>query len=108
MATEGKSNGMPQGQLEKTEQPEETAGPLKSKTPNWRKRLGLMKAGSSSSTKQHGSVPEIHEEVKKKPEKWSMGVLNDKETEEVPGTSIRLLLILLHLILLHGRSKLAE
>ena len=27
------------------------------------------------------------EELKMKPEKWSMGVLNDRETEEVPGQS---------------------
>lgn len=24
-------------------------------------------------------------DIKTKPEKWSMGVLNDRETEEVPG-----------------------
>lgn len=28
-----------------------------------------------------------YEEIKRRPEKWSMGVLNDKETDEVPGMS---------------------
>lgn len=27
-------------------------------------------------------------EVKKQPEKWSLGVLNDKETDEVPGRAV--------------------
>ena len=31
------------------------------------------------------SSSEEPEFMEKRPEKWSMGVLNDKETEEVPG-----------------------
>ncbi|KAL8952108.1 MAG: hypothetical protein Q9222_001976 [Ikaeria aurantiellina] len=32
------------------------------------------------------SSSEVYDEVKARPEKWSMGVLNDKETDEVPGS----------------------
>ena len=43
-------------------------------------KSGLEPASSGSST---------HEDdvSKTKPEKWSMGVLNDRQTDEVPGTS---------------------
>jgi hypothetical protein len=45
----------------------------KPEVPKWRRLLG---AGAAASTPSDGRW---------KPSKWSMGVLNDKETIEVPG-----------------------
>ena len=49
----------------------------------WRRLFGSPNTlpgplGSATSSNEY-------EEVKMKPEKWSLGVLNDKETDEVPG-----------------------
>lgn len=46
--------------------------------------------GSTKSAQQltpSGGSFDEDEGSKAKPEKWSMGMLNDKETDEVPGTS---------------------
>ena len=56
---------------------------VKTEASRWRRlfrgQLGTRKPASSrTSTEQE-------DEVKARPEKWSLGVLNDKETEEVPG-----------------------
>ena len=36
-----------------------------------------------------GNSTDGFDDIKAKPEKWSLGVLNDKETEEVPGMSMQ-------------------
>ncbi len=41
--------------------------------------------GSGSTNRDSTSSAEDLENEKVKPEKWSMGVLNDRETDEVPG-----------------------
>ncbi len=52
-----------------------------SRPPRWRRFfVGPKPEVSSSAVSSDG-----YEEVKTRPEKWSLGVLNDKETEEVPG-----------------------
>lgn len=53
------------------------------KATGWRSRLGRRKAAPQPASS--GSSTDGLEEVKNRPEKWSMGVLNDRETEEVPG-----------------------
>ena len=55
------------------------------KVPAWRRFLG----GSKGSTQENGSSStstDGDDAPKKRPEKWSMGVLNDRETDEVPGS----------------------
>ena len=54
-----------------------------SKATGWRSRLGRRKAAPQPASS--GSSTDGFEEVKNRPEKWSLGVLNDRETEEVPG-----------------------
>ena len=58
---------------------------VKTKVPLWRRMLG----GTKSAQKTPSSRSSVDEDDghKVKPEKWSMGVLNDKQTDEVPGTS---------------------
>lgn len=51
-------------------------GPIISRIPTWRRFFGGPKPEPSDG----------HGEVKSRLEKWSLGVLNDRETEEVPGT----------------------
>lgn len=50
------------------------------KTPFWKRMLGGQEPASS------GSSVDQEDGNKGKPEKWSMGVLNDRQTDEVPGT----------------------
>ena len=54
----------------------------------WRRFLGGKRKAphevESSQTSTDG-----FDDIKAKPEKWSLGVLNDKETEEVPGMSMQ-------------------
>ena len=54
--------------------------------PRWKRILGIAKAKPGFPSTSTGSSTEEYEEIKNKPEKWSMGVLNDTETDEVPGT----------------------
>lgn len=49
----------------------------------WRARWGSRKTAPLPASS--GSSIDGLEEVKNRPDKWSMGVLNDRETEEVPG-----------------------
>ena len=53
------------------------------KATGWRSHLGRRKAAPRPASS--GSSTDGFEEVKNRPEKWSLGVLNDRETEEVPG-----------------------
>ncbi len=53
------------------------------KASRWGNMFGL-----GATTRQYASPntsTDEYEQIKAKPEKWSMGVLNDRETEEVPG-----------------------
>ena len=52
--------------------------------PRWRRILGRS-AAREEPANIDASIDEYDE--KARPEKWSMGVLNDKKTEEVPGAS---------------------
>ncbi|PGH12659.1 hypothetical protein AJ79_04159 [Helicocarpus griseus UAMH5409] len=52
-----------------------------SKKVTWKKRLGIQRGGEDGSTSN---------DVDQKREKWSLGILNDKQTEEVPGTVLLL------------------
>ena len=55
------------------------------KVPTWRKFLGVSKVPVQENASSGTSV-DGDDGPKRGPEKWSMGVLNDKETEEVPGS----------------------
>ena len=66
---------------EKQETTTKPGGMSTSKTSRWRRLFGSPKPEVSSSAVSSDG----YEEVKKRPEKWSLGVLNDRETEEVPG-----------------------
>ncbi len=66
---------------EKQQPVAEPGGGATSKTPRWRRIFGGPKSEPSSSA----VWPDGYDEVKTRPEKWSLGVLNDRETEEVPG-----------------------
>lgn len=50
----------------------------------WRRFLGSRKKASPE-VESSGTSTDGFDDIKAKPEKWSLGVLNDKETEEVPG-----------------------
>ena len=50
----------------------------------WRRFLG-GKRKTPREVESSGTSTDGFDDIKAKPEKWSMGVLNDKETEEVPG-----------------------
>ena len=49
----------------------------------WRRLLGPF--GANKENISSPASTDGREEYKTKPEKWSMGVLNDKQTDEVPG-----------------------
>lgn len=57
-----------------------------SKLSSWRKMLGIARApphdGASLESSEDGD-----EILKGRPEKWSLGILNDRITDEVPGKS---------------------
>lgn len=57
---------------------------VKAKNPLWRRMLGGTKSAQEPASS--GSSVDEDDGNKVKPEKWSMGVLNDRHTEEVPGT----------------------
>ena len=50
----------------------------------WRRFLGGKKQAPPE-VESSGTSTDGMDDIKAKPEKWSLGVLNDKETEEVPG-----------------------
>ena len=54
------------------------------KVPIWRRFLGNNQSALEPATS--GVSTDGDDGNKVKPEKWSMGVLNDKQTDEVPGT----------------------
>ncbi|KAL8824060.1 MAG: hypothetical protein Q9191_005328 [Dirinaria sp. TL-2023a] len=62
-------------------EPEKAPDP---KPPRWKRILGVSKTPKASPTSRASS--DQYDEIKVRPEKWSLGVLNDKETDEVPGS----------------------
>lgn len=53
------------------------------KISKWKRVLGHSRLAQESISSEKST--DEYAEMKAKPEKWSMGVLNDRETEEVPG-----------------------
>lgn len=86
MVADEKSDDLPPGRSERSEGPAQTGHPT-TKVSIWRQLLGIQQAPSGLSSTSDGSSIDGDDEIKAKPEKWSMGVLNDKKTEEVPGKS---------------------
>ena len=62
-----------------------SADEAETKVPLWRRVL-LSGHKSAQQPPSSGSSFDGVDETKTKPEKWSLGVLNDKQTDEVPGT----------------------
>ncbi len=89
MAADEKPDDLTCGRNTRSEGPAQTAHPT-TKVPIWRQLLGIQQVPPGVSSTSDGSSTDGYDEIKAKPEKWSMGVLNDKETEEVPGKSISL------------------
>lgn len=85
MATEHKPDYFPGRLDEGSEVPAQATGQAKTKAPRWKQVLGIMKTQPGLASTSVGSSTDDYDEIKAKPEKWSLGVLNDKETEEVPG-----------------------
>lgn len=52
----------------------------------------FLRKPSSARADSPASV-EDSDGIEKRPEKWSLGVLNDKETDEVPGRTVRFCLL---------------
>lgn len=77
------TNEKPSGRiLQPLESP--AANQAKAKVPVWRQILGSTRSAQEPTS--YGSSIDGDDGVKARPEKWSMGVLNDKQTDEVPGT----------------------
>ena len=66
----------------------EASGRLEAKGLAWRRLLGGRKKAPQE-VASSGASTDGFDDIKSKPEKWSLGVLNDKETEEVPGMSMQ-------------------
>ena len=75
------NGGLPQLHDDTTSQAEKVDN---TRPPRWKKLFSLSKAIKTLPASKRSS--DGFEDVKARPEKWSLGVLNDKETEEVPGT----------------------
>ena len=68
-------------------QPDTQPAEVPSTNPNsnsrWQRLLGRSNTGRAAIVPRESS--ETLEDMKCRPEKWSLGVLNDRETDEVPG-----------------------
>ena len=54
---------------------------------NWVSMLGnRSKKSRSGQPSSRNSMSDLESQAQKRPDKWSMGILNDPETEEVPGS----------------------
>jgi hypothetical protein len=67
--------------------PEKVSSPTSEAKPSGWKRI-FERSNATQQPVVSRASSEALEDMKMKPEKWSMGVLNDRETEEVPGQSI--------------------
>ena len=81
MTTNDGSNTLPI--REQHDLPSEAEKVRDTKPNRWKRLLGRTKATEALPDSRASS--DGFEDVKVRPEKWSLGVLNDKETEEVPG-----------------------
>lgn len=66
----------------------EASDRLEVKRSTWRRFLG-GKRKTPCEVESSGTSTDGTDDIKAKSEKWSLGVLNDKETEEVPGMSMQ-------------------
>ena len=57
------------------------------KRSKWKRFLGVRNTSNGLPSPGNMSLSEEEMEKRTRPEKWSLGVLNDRETEEVPGKS---------------------
>ena len=56
----------------------------------WRQMLGNEKRRRLGDPSNRSSTSDLSQAAAKRPSKWSIGILNDKETEEVPGSVLLL------------------
>ena len=91
MATHEKSSDVPFGQRRDSKSADSTHKPPKTNPSSWMQvlRFSKMKSGLASASPK-SPTHDGNDEMKANPERWSMGVLNDRETEEVPGECRRL------------------
>lgn len=83
MTTTDQPRGLPlREQHDAALEPERVSNPKPSR---WKSLFSSSKASKAFSTSR--SLSDGYDEIKIRPEKWSLGVLNDKETDEVPGKS---------------------
>ena len=64
-------------------EPEKVPSAKSNPDSRWRRMLRRSTTGQAAIISRESS--EALEDMKCRPEKWSLGVLNDRETEEVPG-----------------------
>ncbi|KAK3696756.1 hypothetical protein LTR37_017780 [Vermiconidia calcicola] len=57
---------------------------------DWKAMLGNRKNQRSGQPSNRTSMSDLEQQIEKRPAKWSMGILNDEETEEVPGSILLL------------------
>ena len=62
---------------------ENVPGTNSSPNSRWQRMLGRSNTGQAAVVPRESS--ETSEDMKCRPKKWSLGILNDKETDEVPG-----------------------
>ncbi|KAL6713509.1 hypothetical protein ACLMJK_008974 [Lecanora helva] len=86
MAPHEKSISGDTGQQPAAEPPVPTHTSVKTNAPRWKQLLGWSRNEPGLPSTSTKSSTEGYDEIKAKPEKWSLGVLNDRETEEVPGS----------------------
>lgn len=81
MASSGRSNDLPlRDSREGQESFKKLVEPAK---PKWRNCLRYFKSHRQLSNPENSLNPTSEEKMR--PAKWSLGVLNDRETEQVPG-----------------------
>ena len=72
--------------------PSDSQGPVDGKGKrrvDWKAMLGNRK-NRSGNPSSRTSMSDLEQQSEKKPAKWGMGMLNDRETEEVPGSILLL------------------
>jgi len=76
--------------IQQIQEPEPTADEhnnVTTKISGWKRLLRAKPAAVHEPSSSATSVEDEYQDLKSKPEKWSLGVLNDRETDEVPGIS---------------------
>ena len=88
MLLEGQSTDLPGGQPSPVHPKSDPVPPNPSKSRKWTRPFKKSKSKSTPTMKkEHSAATSVdgEEDIKGRPEKWSLGVLNDRETDEVPG-----------------------